>query len=54
MKTLKSIFILSLFFALAVSCTAEELTDESIENQKEFAQATGDETEEVVDETEKP
>ena len=52
MKILKSLFVLILFSNLSISCTVEDLVEESEINAIENVQATEDNSKEV-DETEK-
>ena len=52
MKILKSIFILILFSNLIISCTVDDITEETETNTIKNTQAISDD-EKVIDETEK-
>ena len=53
MKILKIVFILTLFFNLMVSCTADDISDSSDVNAVEKLQATTDNENNTVDKTKK-
>lgn len=53
MKTLKTIFILTVFSTLIVSCSIDDITDTPQTTAKENIHATGNEKKNTVDKTEK-
>lgn len=53
MKTLKTIFILTVFSTLIVSCSIDDITETPETTAKENIQATGDDKNNTVDKSKK-
>lgn len=53
MKTLKTIFILTVFSTLIISCSIDDITDTPVTTAIENIQATGDKNNNTVDKTRK-